>query len=64
MGQVWANWGLSPIRQFREGRSKVSEKNDKQEQVEKLQKGTAKLYVGILAVLVIAVVIWMVISNL
>ena len=42
----------------------MDEKNDKREQVEKLQKGTAKLYVGILAVVVLIVVVWAVVSSL
>ncbi|WP_286163415.1 hypothetical protein [Olsenella sp. SW781] len=38
--------------------------SDKREQVEKLQKGTAKLYAGILIAVLLVVVVWAVVSNL
>ena len=42
----------------------MDSKSDKREQVEKLQKGTAKLYVGILVVVALIVIVWAIASNL
>lgn len=43
----------------------MDKKNESRaEKVVRLQKGTAKLYVGIFLALVIIVVVWMIVSNL